>query len=166
MVIKWGKNGHFIACSGYPDCKNTKEFKRDEAGAIQLVAAERSTEKCDLCGSEMLVKQGRFGKFLACSRYPECRGTKSISTGVPCPQKDCGGHIVEKRSRTGRTFFGCSKYPTCNFALWDRPVARPCPMCQAPFLVEKVRKAGSFVQCNTKECGYRENAEPESNTGT
>lgn len=154
MVIKWGKNGHFIACSGYPDCKNTKEFRRGAAGEIELVASEESSETCDLCGSKMLVKQGKFGKFLACSRYPECKGTKSISTGVPCPQ--CGGQIVEKRSRSGRTFFGCNKYPACNFALWDKPVAKKCPMCEAPLLVQKVRKSGVAIQCNNKLCGYKE----------
>jgi DNA topoisomerase-1 len=157
MVIKWGKNGHFIACSGYPDCKNTKEFKRGADGTIELVAAETSDEKCDICGSAMNIKQGRYGKFLACTRYPECSGTKSISTGVACQNPGCDGQMVEKRSRNGRTFFGCNRYPKCTFALWDRPVAKPCPMCNATFLVQKVRKAGSFIQCNNKECSYKEN---------
>ena len=156
MVIKWGKNGHFIACSGYPDCKNTKEFRRTESGGIEIVEAEVTDEQCDDCKSPMVVKQGRFGKFLACSRYPDCRGTKSIPTGVKCPE--CKGDIVEKRSRRGRTFFGCSSYPKCNFALWDRPIEKECPGCGMPFMVEKIRKAGRSIQCSKKECGYKEEA--------
>ncbi len=156
MVIKWGRHGEFLACSNYPDCRNTKEFDRGEDGAIKVRETEETGEKCDLCGSPMLVKRGRFGEFLACSRYPDCKGTKSISTGIVCPE--CKkGHLVQKRTRGGRTFFGCDKYPNCKYALWDKPVEGPCPQCDFPILVEKYsKKTGeTSIACPQKECGYK-----------
>lgn len=160
MVIKWGRNGKFLACPGYkenPPCKNTQNFERLPDGTIKVVAKQDVTtdEKCDKCGSPMVVKTGRFGKFLACSAYPACRTTKALPLGVKCPQD--GGDLVEKRSRKGRTFYACANYPTCEFALWDRPVNKACPNCHAPFLVEKISKqAGSSVQCRNQDCGYKE----------
>jgi DNA topoisomerase-1 len=159
MVIKWGRHGHFLACPGYPECKNTKEFRKTETGQIQVVEKPNETtdEKCEKCGSPMVVKTGRFGKFLACSAYPECKTTKPLAVGVKCPTPDCGGDLVQKRTRKGRSFYSCSRYPACNFALWDRPINKPCPSCQAPFLVEKYSKAaGTSVQCRNEECGYKE----------
>ncbi|MBI5888031.1 MAG: type I DNA topoisomerase [Deltaproteobacteria bacterium] len=123
MVIKWGRNGKFLACSGYPDCKNTKDFKTDEAGnvvALERAAPEITDEKCPKCGSSMLIKSGRFGRFLACSKYPECKTTSPLTTGVPCPE-NCGGKIVEKRSRWGKVFFSCSNYPKCKYAANEMP---------------------------------------------
>jgi DNA topoisomerase-1 len=159
MVIKWGRHGHFLACPGYPECKNTKEFKKNESGEIQVLEkqAVATDEKCEKCGSPMVVKTGRFGKFLACSAYPDCKTTKALTIGVKCPMPACGGDLVQKRTRKGRSFYSCSRYPKCEFALWDRPINKPCPSCQAPFLVEKVSKAaGSSVQCRNEECGYKE----------
>ncbi len=162
MVIKWGRNGHFLACPGYPECKNTKEFTKDEDGAVQVVEAqvEATDEICEKCGSAMVVKRGRFGNFLACSQYPECKTTKPLKLGIKCPAQDCGGDLVQKRTRKGKTFYSCSNYPTCTFAIWDRPVNRPCPQCQAPFLIEKIRKqTGSKILCHNQECGYEETEE-------
>ncbi len=159
MVIKWGRHGHFLACPGYPECKNTKEFRKDEAGNIQIVQAQVETtdEKCQKCGSDMVVKRGRFGVFLACSQYPECKTTKPIKLGIKCAAPECQGDLVQKRTKKGKTFYSCSTYPTCTFAIWDRPINRPCPQCQAPFLVEKVRKqTGKKIQCHNQECGYEE----------
>jgi DNA topoisomerase-1 len=106
----------------------------------------------------MVVKTGRFGKFIACSAYPECKMTKALALGVKCPQPDCGGDLVQKRTKKGaRAFFACSKYPACEFAMWDRPINKACPTCSAPFLIEKVSKqVGRSVQCRNEECGYRE----------
>lgn len=161
MVIKWGKNGQFLACSAYPECKNTRPLVRKENGEIEAAAEEKTDEKCTKCGSPMLIKRGRFGKFLACSRYPECNYTQGISTGVACPQD--GGRIVERRSRFGKIFYSCSNYPDCKFALWNKPVARPCPKCGSPFLVEKFsKKTGLYIACNNKECGYKEDSTPET----
>ena len=157
MVIKWGRNGHFLACSGYPECRNTKEYARAADGSIKVVETTRETdEKCPTCGSPMLIRRGRFGEFLACSRYPECKTTSPISIGVACPRPGCGGYLTEKRSRRGKVFYGCANYAKtkCDFVSWDRPVARPCPNCGAAFLVEKVSKAGVRVRCLSEGCGF------------
>jgi DNA topoisomerase I len=155
MVIKWGRNGQFLACSGYPDCKNTKPFVRTESGGVEAAPEEITDEKCPKCGSGMVVKRGRFGKFLACSRYPECNHTQGMSTGVTCPED--GGQIVERRSRFGKMFYSCANYPACKFAIWYKPIQRACPQCNAPFLVEKYsKKTGPYVACLNKECKYKE----------
>ena len=162
MEIKWGRNGKFLACPAYkadPPCKNTQNFQKLEDGTIKIVPKVELTtdQKCDKCGSAMVVKTGRFGKFIACSAYPECKTTKPLALGVKCPQPDCGGDLVQKRTKKGRSFFACSHYPKCEYALWDRPINKSCPTCQAPFLIEKVSKqAGRSVQCRNEECGYRE----------
>ena len=161
MIIKWGRNGQFLACSGYPDCKNTKPFVRKENGEVEAAPEETTDEQCPKCGSPMVIKRGRFGKFLACSRYPECNHTQGMSTGVTCPED--GGKIVERRSRFGKVFYSCSNYPTCKFAIWYKPVLRPCPQCGAPFLVEKYsKKTGPYIACLKKECGYKEEPKAEA----
>ena len=160
MVIKWGRNGQFLACSGYPDCKNTKPFVRTESGEVQAAPEETTDEICPKCASSMVVKRGRFGKFLACSRYPECNHTQGMSTGVACPED--GGKIVERRSRFGKVFYSCANYPACKFAVWYKPVPRACPQCGAPFLVEKFsKKTGPYIACNRKECGFKEEPRTE-----
>jgi DNA topoisomerase I len=161
MVIKWGRMGEFLACPGYPECRNTMNFKRGDDGSIQPVKEEEITtdEKCPTCGAPMVVKRGRFGKFLACSKYPECKTSKPISIGVTCP-KGCGGYISERRSKRGKTFYGCSSYPNCDFVAWDRPRNEACPKCGSTYLVDKFsKKTGGFVACPNKECDYRRQAE-------
>ena len=167
LRIKVGKNGHFLACSGYPRCTYSRDYIRDEKGNIQpveLPEEEVSDKQCDQCGRPMVVKQGRYGKFLACSGYPQCKNTVSVNsvnggadTGVGCPEKDCGGRLIEKRSKRGKIFYGCSRFPQCRFAIWDKPVDQACPVCGAGFLVEKsTKKKGTFLSCVTKGCGYTE----------
>ncbi|HET9575544.1 MAG TPA: type I DNA topoisomerase [Nitrospira sp.] len=162
MEIKWGRNGKFLACPGYkddPPCKNTQNFEKLPDGTIKIVPKQELTtdQVCEKCGSPMIVKSGRFGKFIACSAYPECKTTKPLALGVKCPQPGCGGDLVQKRTRKGRSFFACSKYPACEYALWDRPIPKTCPTCSAPFLIEKVSKqTGRSVQCRNEDCGYRE----------
>ena len=157
MIIRWGRNGRFLACSSYPDCKSTKPLPEDEA---QMA----TDEKCEKCGSDMVVKTGRFGRFMACSGYPECKTTKSLTIGIDCPKPNCKGQIVEKQTRSRRLFYGCSKYPKCDFASWDRPVAEPCTVCNYPFLVAKTTKAkGDFLKC--PECKHEKNEQnSESNS--
>ena len=112
----------------------------------------------------MVVKQGRYGDFLGCSKYPECTSTQSLNsnsakkpTGVKCPEKECDGEIVEKSSRKGKIFYGCDKFPKCKYAIWDKPVKKECPDCGAPFIVEKItKKKGGFLKCLNNECGYSE----------
>ena len=162
MEIKWGRNGKFLACPGFkeePPCKNTQNFQRLPDGSIKILPKEELTtdEKCEKCGSPMVLKSGRFGKFLACSAYPECKTTKAIALGVKCPAAGCTGDLVQKRTRKGRSFYACSRYPECEYALWDRPINKSCPTCQAPFLIEKISKqTGRMVQCRNEDCGYRE----------
>jgi DNA topoisomerase-1 len=160
MVIKWGRMGEFLACSGYPECRNTMNFRREEGKVVPEKEEEIQTdEKCPSCGAAMVVKRGRFGRFLACSRYPECKTSKPISIGVDCP-KGCGGYISERRSKRGRTFFGCSSYPGCDFVSWDRPRNEKCPLCGSPYLLDKYSKRdGPFIACPNRECGYRRSRE-------
>ena len=156
MVIKWGKLGYFLACSGYPECKNTMNFKKSEDGTIEAMKEETTGENCPQCGSPMVIKSGRFGRFFACSKYPDCKTTKPITTGIACPQEGCGGELTEKRSKRGKVFYSCTKYPTCTFAMWDKPVQKPCPQCGAPFMAEKYARGSSSIYCIKKECGYKE----------
>src|SRR5439155_11518980 len=120
------KMGEFLACTGYPECKNTKDFTRDLEGKITVVAEETTSEICDKCGKPMVVKRGRFGRFLACSGYPDCKNSKPISIGVACPECKVG-YLTERRSKRGKTFFSCNRYPDCKFAAWDRPLPEHCP---------------------------------------
>lgn len=167
LRIKVGKNGHFLACSGYPECTYSSDYTRDEKGKVQPVKPpeEEATDKnCEKCGMPMVVKRGRYGDFLACSGYPECKNTQLLNSngsgkaiGVSCPQKDCSGEIVERSSKRGKLFFGCNRFPECTFATWDKPIARQCPDCGADFLVEKTtKKEGTFITCLTEGCGFKE----------
>jgi DNA topoisomerase-1 len=158
MVVKWGRNGEFIACPNYPECKNTKNFKRSDKGEIEIAAEEEVNESCEQCGRPMLLRFGKFGKFLGCSGYPECKNIqplqKPVDLGIKCPEcKE--GNIKERKSRWGKVFYGCDKYPECKFASWDKPMPTPCPDCDSPILVEKITKrAGRTHRCYKKECGY------------
>jgi DNA topoisomerase-1 len=163
MMIKWGRNGEFLACSKYPECKSTCNFVRDDQGKIIALEKEQilTDEICEKCGKPMQMRFGRYGKFLGCSGYPECTNIRKMgkpvtSLGVTCP--DCNeGDIQQKWSRRGKIFYSCSRYPKCTFALWDRPIQEPCPRCQAPFIVEKTTKrAGTTRRCIREECDYRE----------
>jgi DNA topoisomerase I len=160
MVIKWGRMGRFLACSGYPECKNTKDFV-EEDGKIRIVEDIPTDEICPACGKPMINKRGRFGRFLACSDYPACKTTKPITLkGVVCP--DCGSGLAERKSRFGKSFYGCTGYPNCKFAAWDRPIPGPCPQCGKPYLLSKYSKRdGAYIACPDKECGYRREAPPE-----
>jgi len=137
MVIRWGRGGKFMACTGFPACRNTKPLNAPEP--------EKTGEVCDKCGSPMVVKTGKYGRFLACSNYPKCRNIKPYPLGVKCPVEGCDGEIVEKRSKKGRLFYGCSRYPDCRFASWNKPVAVTCPECGCPTLIES--KDGGSYSC-------------------
>ncbi len=170
LIIKWGKNGEFLGCANYPTCRYTTNFTRDDQGAIVPVAKVETTppdlpevtETCPKCGRTLVAKQGRFGTFLACPGYPQCRYTRSLQeeatpdTGVPCPEPGCGGTILPRRSRRG-VFYGCSNYPQCTFTLNYQPVPKPCPQCHYPLLVHKeTKKQGKFLACPQKSCNYTE----------
>jgi DNA topoisomerase I len=177
MVIKWGRNGEFLACSNYPKCTNTSEFGRDEQGNIVLKAPSApvpTDEVCEKCGKPMVRRRSRFGEFLGCSGYPDCDGIKRlqsepVKTGVACPEcKE--GEILERRSRRGKLFYGCGRYPKCKFAAWNKVVPEPCPSCGATYMVEKeLKRTGTTWQCANKECGYKQpapgSAQPEHVNG-
>jgi len=152
MIIKWGRFGKFMACSGYPDCKNAKDIKKP--GSEEGETPDEVDGVCDLCESALIIKRGRFGKFIACSTYPECKFTKPIGLGIACPEDNCKGEIAPRRTKKGRTFYGCTKYPDCKFTSWDKPKNEPCPECKHPFMVEKWKKnEDPTILC--PECGFK-----------
>ena len=153
MVIRRGRFGRFMACSAYPKCRNTAELPSSTNGAAAPAGQAPPAETfCDKCGKPMAVRRGRYGEFLACTGYPDCKTTRPLAGVVmDCPEDGCGGVIVQRRSRRGRTFFGCNNYPTCTFTTWQRPVAQPCAQCAAPYLLEKSSKKGVSLRC--PKCG-------------
>ncbi|MBU1229070.1 MAG: type I DNA topoisomerase [Proteobacteria bacterium] len=148
----------FLGCTGYPKCKNIKNFTRSEAGAIEVLAAPQviSAGTCPECGQPMVVKTARKGsRFIACTGYPKCKHTEPLPTGVKCPREGCTGELVEKSSRGGKVFFSCSRYPECTQAFWDHPLPGPCPQCGGAVLVEKNTKArGRHIACPNKDCDW------------
>jgi DNA topoisomerase-1 len=152
MVLKKGRFGTFFACSGYPDCNTTRQI-----GGAQKKPDQPLEEKCPMCQSNLVIKNGRFGEFTACSNYPACKYVKQQTIGVKCPE--CSeGEIIERRSKKGKTFYGCNRYPDCEFVAWGKPVPRKCPECGSPYMVEKWLKAGAFWQCPNAECKHKEEA--------
>ena len=152
MLKRWSKNGWFLGCEKYPECKNTQNLDKEgkEPEIPQL-----TDWKCDKCGKPMMVRTGRYGAFLSCSGYPGCKNAKPVPLGVPCPK--CNGDIVEVRAkkRGGKTFYGCANYPQCDFKLWQKPIPEPCPMCAHPYLVVGGGKKNPQIVCpRGKECGY------------
>ena len=144
MVIRWGRFGRFLACTGFPECKNTQPLAGE-----QEEAQTATDEVCPVCEKPMVIRRGRFGPFLACSDYPTCRGTRKLlaKVGVACPE--CRGDIVAQRTKRGRTFYGCSNYPNCRFTSWARPLPEPCPECSGVV----VAQAGGKTKC--LKCGRR-----------
>lgn len=164
MVVKFGKSGEFLACTGYPECHYTTNFTRDEKGRIQL--QERPKEEhekvgvCPKCGGDVVLKKSRTGsRFLSCANYPKCDYAAPFSTGVACPK--CGkGQLVEKSSKRGKIFYSCNRYPECDFAVWDWPVAEACPRCGSPILVLKnTRGRGRHIACPNPKCRYTRSME-------
>jgi len=155
LVLKRGRFGEFMACSGYPTCRNTKKIVKS-TDAVKVKQDIPLDELCPVCGRNLVIKHGRFGEFTACSNYPDCKYVKLKTTGVACP-KNCGGEIVERKSKRGKTFYGCSNYPDCDFVLWNRPVGEPCPVCHAAFtLVKSTKRGGPIRYCNTEGCKFKE----------
>ena len=167
MVIRRGRFGRFMACSGYPECKNTRELSTETPAQAPATPSVEVT--CEQCGKPMALKRSRYGEFLACTGYPKCKATKPVVTSVmDCPVASCGGTIAQRRSRRGKTFYGCTNYPRCTFSLWQRPVPQACPQCAAVYMLEKqTKKQGVTRQCPT--CKYQEavaaTAAPENGNG-
>jgi DNA topoisomerase-1 len=142
LAIKWGQYGKFYACTGFPECRYTGPFDVPDNETY-------GDRACPQCGASMLLRNGRFGTYLACTNSPECKHSESVPTGVPCPVEGCEGELVERRSRKGRQFFSCNRYPACDYALWNRPVKSECPKCGFPIL-EKRKKGIHCPTCRKK----------------
>ncbi|HSQ75458.1 MAG TPA: topoisomerase DNA-binding C4 zinc finger domain-containing protein, partial [Bacteroidota bacterium] len=160
MIIKWGRNGRFMACSGYPACKNTRPLPEEAALTKHAVGI-----KCDQCGGDMIVKGGKFGAFLGCSNYPTCKNTRPLSIGVKCPKcKD--GDVIERKTKRKRVFYGCSRYPDCDFASWDKPVARVCDTCGNEYMVLKYNQTrGEYLLCPSCKAEVAKEPAPEAVDG-
>ena len=160
MIIKNGRYGRFAACPNYPTCRNTKPLNAD--GTLDTAKVETTFEKtdmiCELCGSPMVLRPGRYGSFYACEHYPECRFTKPLlrEIGVDCPK--CKGKLIQKRGKNRMTFYACEHYPECDFSSWDLPLAENCPDC-GEMLFRK--KGKNFILCHNKSCGYKRECTPE-----
>lgn len=150
MILRWGKNGEYLVCSGRPECKNKKNVRVDKDGKIEIIE-EESKGVCPQCGGNLVEKSGRFGRFIACSNYPDCKYTRPYTMGLKCPVEGCTGELVERISKKRKKFFGCSRYPDCDFITGLQPKEGECPSCGAPVLF-------SFrgnLTCQRKGCGWR-----------
>jgi DNA topoisomerase-1 len=158
MVPKQGRFGPFLACTRYPECKETRRLVRGDGGKLQVEVLDPIEDKCPDCGSDLTRRHGRFGAFIACSGYPTCRYIKKKETqeiGLLCPE--CHqGQVVERKGRWGRSFYGCRRYPECRFTAYHRPIAEPCPDCGRPYLLEReTKKEGKVVFCANEECHFK-----------
>jgi DNA topoisomerase-1 len=158
MVLKKGRFGPFLACTNYPECKVTKRLIRGEGGKLQVEQLPPIDEKCPECGKDLTWRRGRFGPFIACSNYPECKYIKKKEAreiGFTCPE--CGqGQVVERKGRWGRFFYGCRRYPECRFTAYHKPIPEPCPDCGRAFLLEKeTKKEGKVVFCGNEACHFK-----------
>ncbi len=158
LSIRLGKSGRFIGCTGYPDCSYTRPLNSDGETQDKVEPEIVADRQCPECHADLLIKEGRYGKFIGCSAYPKCKHIESLNkpkdTGVICPQ--CHeGNILERRSKRGKTFFSCQRYPKCDYAIWHEPIAEVCPQCKWPILTMKTTKrSGTQKVCPQKSCDY------------
>ena len=157
MAMKRGRFGPFLGCTGYPDCRNIRRVSK-KTGAVAPAPVPVEGETCPVDGAQLVRRHGPFGEFVSCANYPSCKYIKRETTGVACPRPGCKGEIVVKKSKRGKYFYGCSEYPKCETVYWDKPVAEPCPQCNAPFVLEKTTKKGTTRACAREECGYKGDA--------
>ena len=165
MIVRNSRFGtQFLGCSGYPDCKTVMSMNvlsEQQADTEQNSQAEICEEKCEKCGADMIFKMGPYGKYMECTNA-ECKHRKPYrrSTGVKCPK--CGqADIVERKSKRGTVFYGCNRYPDCDFTLWNEPTGEVCPDCGA-LLVKKVLKKGEIIECSNRNCGYKRTVETQN----
>ncbi len=157
MVYKNGRFGKFLACPNYPKCRNTKAIdKNGNVAAPKEVKAELADFKCEICGSDVVIRHGRYGAFYACSEYPKCTFTKQkvAKTGVPCPK--CSSMIVARHGKDRMLFYSCERYPECDYSSWDMPLPEKCPDCGGMLYYRKSKKS---VICKEKSCSYKRDEE-------
>ncbi|AYA05363.1 MULTISPECIES: type I DNA topoisomerase [Rahnella] len=153
LVIRSGRHGPFLSCSSYPQCQYVRPLKSQADGHIVKILEGQACPKCD---STLVLRQGRYGMFIGCSQYPECDHIEAIDkpeeTTLGCPQ--CGkGHLLQRKSRFGKVFHACDRYPECQFAINNKPVAGECVHCHYPLLMEKKTAQGIKLFCASKLCG-------------
>ncbi|HNU67568.1 MAG TPA: type I DNA topoisomerase [Myxococcota bacterium] len=153
LLIRLGKNGAFLGCEGYPECRVTREFDRDVKGHV-VVRESPDVGTCPTCQAPLQIRSGKFGKFVACSRYPDCRFTMPYSRGERCPVDGCAGRLVERQSKKGKKFFSCSAYPGCRFITSYEPLEETCPECGAPVLFVRSFRGTRTVMCQREGCGF------------
>ena len=159
MSIRLGRRGRFIGCDTYPECDYTRNVNEDANAEPEII----EDRKCPECSSDLIIRHGRYGKFIGCSGYPECRYIepleKPADTGVECP--DCKqANMLKRKSRNGKIFYSCARYPDCTYAVWNEPLGEACPDCGFPMLTLKTTKRkGTEKICPQKECGYSESVE-------
>jgi DNA topoisomerase-1 len=161
LVLKITPKGKFAACPNYPKCKNIKNVEINEDNEIKILEDEVLEENCPDCGKPLMLKRGKFGEFIACSNYPKCKFRKQKELDISCPKDGCDGKIVLRTIRKGRKFgkkfYGCSKYPDCDFVSWNEPVNKECPLCKSSYLVvSKKKKDVIELKCPDKNCSYTE----------
>jgi DNA topoisomerase-1 len=172
MLKRWSKRGWFLGCSGYPKCKGTRPLELNAEGVLVEAVPILTSYICDKCGRPMAIRTGRYGQFLSCTGYPECKNASPVPLGVKCPKCKTGELIeIRPQKRGGRSFYGCSNYKSeaikCDFKLWARPIPEPCPQCNAVFLTRGGGKNTPMLVCVTEGCGYkREIEETEGETIT
>lgn len=146
--IKWSARGEFLGCANYPKCRNTREFTRAANGSLVMVIPTYTGDKCTKCGNDMVLRQGRYGDYIACINYPTCPTVKSIQSDVKCPEEGCSGSLVQRKTRVGKIFWGCTNYPGCQYAVWEKPINMACEACQFPLMMEKTtKKDGTRFVC-------------------
>ena len=154
MVIRWGRNGKFLACSAFPKCRNTKPIVEDAEGNVTIAEQEQTDRKCPECGRPMTVKNGKRGRFLACTGYPECKTTQPYPIGAPCARPGCDGELVERRSPRGSVFYSCNKYPECRFSVNERPYREECDKCNKAHFFVGTGVKKRVLCCEEKECKF------------
>jgi len=146
-TIKWGRNGQFLACSNYPDCNSTFDFRKDLDGKIHILPKDYFHDNCPTCGKRLEVKKGKYGRFVRCEEYPQCDTTLAYTLKLKCPECKVG-NFAEKKSRYGKFFYGCSNFPNCDNAVWARPYDFACPGCGYGVMVyRETKREGKQLQC-------------------
>ncbi len=159
LLVKSGRYGPFVACSNYPECRFTRPLDKDRA--VAPVDA-----KCPQCGSPMAVKTGRYGEFLACTGYPACKHTQPLTLGLACPKCE-NGEVVKRRTRRGRIFFGCTRYPECDWSTWDTPTGVACPSCGSSVsLLKSSKRKGDYLKCASCEYEFAPETSEAVNAGS
>jgi DNA topoisomerase-1 len=166
LVKRWGRNGPFIGCTAYPDCKYTRNVvtDADDDDTPVNVEPEPTNYACPKCEAQMLKRWGKNGWFLGCSKFPKCKGTMPLPLGIKCPKCKTGEIIEIKGRGRGKKFYGCTNYQSnqkCDFRIWQRPVHEKCPQCGVPFLVRGGTKNEPKLTCHDKQCGYERPYDPE-----